>query len=103
MTSNTLFKSVPGGYPQLATFISKDKSFSIFRKFNALNVRSLLYYQSELSHIELQLRTLDMQLQSTSEGKDSLRSWLGFRNDEGRFRLIKDMREVLKEYSQFEC
>ena len=42
------------GYPSLAAFIAsdKDKSTVIYRRFDRLSARNLLYLQSELAELE---------------------------------------------------
>jgi hypothetical protein len=40
------------GYPSFAAFISQDPDAAIYRKFERLSARNLLYLQSELHHLE---------------------------------------------------
>ena len=42
------------GYPSLASFVAsdKDKSTVIFRRFDRLSARNILYLQSELAELE---------------------------------------------------
>jgi len=40
------------GYPKLAGRMEIMPEIAMFRSFGALNARSLLYYQSELAHLE---------------------------------------------------
>ncbi|KAL9069730.1 MAG: hypothetical protein Q9161_005315 [Pseudevernia consocians] len=47
------------GYPTFAEFISKDKDAAIYRKFENLSARNLLYLQSELHDLERQLEEID--------------------------------------------
>ena len=47
------------GYPTFAEFISKDKDAAIYRKFENLSARNLLYLQSELHDLERQLEEVD--------------------------------------------
>ena len=47
------------GYPSFAEFIAKDIDAAIYRKFTRLSARNLLYLQSELHDLELQLQQLD--------------------------------------------
>ncbi|KAL5313604.1 hypothetical protein ACEPPN_018025 [Leptodophora sp. 'Broadleaf-Isolate-01'] len=47
------------GFPSLAHFISKDADASIFRSFGELGARNLLYLQSHLNELDIQLKRLD--------------------------------------------
>ena len=47
------------GYPTFADFIAKDKDAAIYRKFERLSARNLLYKQSELHDLERQLEDID--------------------------------------------
>lgn len=47
------------GYPSFAHFVAKDKDAAIFRKFQHLSARSLLYQQNHLHELEEQLLALD--------------------------------------------
>lgn len=47
------------GYPSFAEFIAKDKDAAIYRCFENLSARSLLYQQSELHELEQKLEDLD--------------------------------------------
>jgi hypothetical protein len=47
------------GYVGLSEFIASDKTLYIFRRFDHLAVRSLLYMQDELCELERQIKALD--------------------------------------------
>jgi len=47
------------GYPSFAEFITQDQDAAIYRKFERLSARRLLYLQSELHDLERQLQELD--------------------------------------------
>ena len=47
------------GYPTFADFIAKDKDAAIYRKYERLSARNLLYQQSELHELERQLEDID--------------------------------------------
>jgi hypothetical protein len=49
------------GYPKLAGRMAKRPEQAIFRRFDELNARNLLYMQVELCKLELQIRTKEMQ------------------------------------------
>ncbi|KAL8952336.1 MAG: hypothetical protein Q9222_001747 [Ikaeria aurantiellina] len=48
------------GYPSFAHYIAKDADAAIYRKFEGLSARNLLYLQSELHELEGQLEELDI-------------------------------------------
>ena len=47
------------GYPSFAEFIAADADAAIYRKYEHLSARNLLYLQSELHELEAQLERLD--------------------------------------------
>ncbi|KAL8992447.1 MAG: hypothetical protein Q9169_007096 [Polycauliona sp. 2 TL-2023] len=47
------------GYPSFAHFISQDGDAAIYRRFDSLSARNLLYLQSELHELEGELEQLD--------------------------------------------
>ena len=47
------------GFPSFAEFIARDKDAAIYRRFERLSARSLLYRQSELHDLEAQVEDLD--------------------------------------------
>ena len=47
------------GYPSFANFIAADADAAIYRKYERLSARHLLYLQSELHELEGQLEELD--------------------------------------------
>ena len=66
------------GYPSLAAFIAsdRDKSTAIYRRFDRLSARNLLYMQSELVELEARQDAFDADdSQGTLEAKDSARNW----------------------------
>lgn len=86
---------------------------AMFRRFGALNARSLLYYQNELAHLEEQLKELEAEDAKSPDGKKATYSmnafWLNtadfevngeLRDGDMRQReLVLQIRRVLKEYS----
>ena len=101
------------GYPSLAAFIASDcdKSTSIYRRFDRLSARNLLYLQSELIELEAQQDQFDAEdLRGSIEDKKSARSWQSLRQrastidnvrERDRLRVVKEIREKIKEYSRF--
>lgn len=47
------------GYPSFAHFVSQDGDAAIYRRYESLSARNLLYFQSELHELEGQLEELD--------------------------------------------
>src|SRR6187549_1354832 len=95
------------GYPSFAEFIAsdRDKSTVVFRRFDRLSSRNLLYLQSELSELEAQLDALDERdRKGGTEVKQFARNWEEARKNGGekeRVELVVKIREKLKEYSQY--
>jgi hypothetical protein len=99
------------GYASLAQFIAsdRDKSTAIYRRFDRLSARNLLYLQSEIAELEAQQEQYDREdIRSTTEEKASARDWITFRErskqvnndrDRKRMALVMEIREKLKEYS----
>ena len=70
------------GYPAIGEFVSADpnsESF-VFRKFNTLSARKMLYLQSELIELERQQLELDREafLSDDHELHSSMRTWEDF-------------------------
>jgi len=87
------------GYPALATFIGSDKDFFIFRKFNVLSARNLLFLQDELSELEEELNAIDLVELRRGDLRD-LRSLSSRREDENleRKKLMGLLSVKIKEY-----
>ncbi|KAL8677813.1 MAG: hypothetical protein Q9186_005793 [Xanthomendoza sp. 1 TL-2023] len=49
-----------GDYSKLASMMSRHSEAAIFRRFDTLNVKNLLYMQAEIVHLEDQLHCLEM-------------------------------------------
>lgn len=66
------------GYPTVAQFISQDSDASIFRSFQKLSARRLLYLQSQLADLEAQLErldSLDAETQYNTAARKAAGSW----------------------------
>ena len=100
------------GYPSLAKFIASDpdKSTVIYRRFDRLSARSLLYLQSELAELEARQDLLDAEdLNSAIEVKESASDWSTFKDrseapdnehDRIRMKVVLEIRDKIKEYSE---
>jgi hypothetical protein len=69
-----------GGYSALASFMSSDRIFNIFRRFDSLAIRNILYLQDELSEIEERIASLD-EADSTDGSHSALVSLSSRRHD----------------------
>lgn len=98
------WKEYPGGYPMIAERIALKPQTAIYRRFDALNARHLLYLQAELSIMEKKLHDV--------EEEDHVKN-LGYainyqrllERDDGRgniqLSLVKAMHKKLNEYSEW--
>jgi hypothetical protein len=96
---------VQKGYPSVAAFIASSPDLAVFRRFGELNVRNLLYLQTELIVLESELETLDGEGSATACGADWRRSWESVlrgqkEEDIVRRKLVLEIRAKLKEYSK---
>ena len=89
------------GYPEFAKFLCSDRDFFIFRKFNELAVRNLLYLQDELAELEEKLRTMDTRdaQNENPRTKWNLRSRRDDNNIERRV-LMKQIETKLQSYRE---
>src|SRR5450432_4230836 len=72
------------GYPRFAAFIAedKDKSSTIYRRFERLAARNLLYLESELAELEKKQDDMDEDYQrEPHESTKSSRSWKALREE----------------------
>lgn len=58
-TKISLVEQCPAGYPRLAGFLSSDENFKLYRRFDYLQARLILYKQDELRELEGELDHLD--------------------------------------------
>ena len=72
------------GYPSFAEFIAKDKDAAIYRRYESLSARNLLYQQSELHHLEKKAAELDQEEAKDIENvnaQQAARYWNYYAND----------------------
>lgn len=94
------------GFPTFAEFIAKDQDAAIYRKFQSLSARNLLYQQSELHDLERQSQEIDHEEAGDLEnvnGQKSARFWHHFANDQNdqakrRRGLQETIKVKIKEY-----
>jgi len=58
-TQTRALEDCPKGYPRLASFLSSEANFSLYRGFGYLHSRVLLELQAEITALEQELDTLD--------------------------------------------
>ena len=104
----------PDGHPSLAEFIAKhrDHSAAIYRHYDDLSARNILYLQSELAELRaLQIRYDQEDAQPGEvDAKERCRDWNmfktmaeepgGSRREQERMKLMLKIRATLKEYSE---
>jgi hypothetical protein len=90
------------GFGLLSSLIASDADLSVFRSFKALNVRNILYLQSELAEIEQTLQELDEEYNDRAKGNDVWsipRSWRAVKKEEGDyFEAVTRLRATSDEY-----
>ena len=97
------------GYPSFASWITEDRDAAIYRRYEKLSARNLLYQQNELLHLEEQLHKLDLEDTkdvNNGEAQRAARFWKHY-SDGGNasarrhVELQQKIRLKLKEYRQF--
>lgn len=88
------------GYPTFAEFIAQDRDASIYRKFQSLSARNLLYQQSALHDLERQSQEIDHEEAKDLENENAqktARYWSHFANDQSdKAKLRRDLQETIK-------
>lgn len=103
--------SAPGyfhAYHTFANFIATDAELSIFRRFDRVNTRRLLYLQSEVTALEAQLAIYDEEdiKNGTMDVMLSAKCWetlsaraAEYPREAERLKLIRMIQNVTKQYS----
>ena len=98
-------KEYLAGYPDFAAFISSDKELAIYRAFDTLSSRNILYLQSELLFLQNKLEQFDQHdLQSSNKAdKMCAQSWEiltgeGTAHNRERLEVIQKIRTTLETY-----
>lgn len=97
-------KTVIHGYEQVAQFMSAHDEFAILRRFRALNMKSLLYLQAEILHLEEDLSELATRDTEFPGRRYHGRDWWSLANgqDEGdqeQWAKVLHLRETLAAYN----
>lgn len=96
------------GYPKLATLMGHSPEVAIFRRFNTLNARNLLYLQAELVDLETRLEEASRADAESSnlDRRRHDRHWPSLSEsvttpdgNSTQWTLALQIREKLKEYS----
>ena len=96
-------------YPSFAEFLGSDPELSVYRRFDRLSSRNLLYLQSELLELQAHLEEFDQEDYKDKSGDIilSARCWGKFaqRSEEyprenERMVIIRKIRVVMKEYRE---
>jgi hypothetical protein len=99
------------GYPYLAAFITsdRDRTTLIYKRFDELAARNLLYLQSELAELQAQQRTFDQEdLNADQETKRCSRNYSVFAKavadgdtkQKQRWDLMLQIRQTMKDYRE---
>ena len=100
------------GYGGLASTLALDNDLCIFRHFAKLNIRNILYLQSELQELELKLQQLDVE---ANDKPNEPSKWSKPRSyhyasktkttalgeDDAYWDTVLRIRDVLERYSMF--
>ena len=100
------WRTYPRGYPMIAERIASKPQTAIYRRFDALNARHILYLQAELCTLERQLHDVEEE-----DGRKNLgyafncQRMLEANDGEGSIQagLVKAMHRKLNEYSKQAC
>jgi hypothetical protein len=106
-----------GSYSRLSSFMTEEPETYVFRTFNKLNVKNILYYQAELAHLEQELEEIEHADATCgiSPRQDYARRWKKLQagielsdldqqpNTQGaelQWQTFKKIRRVLEKYSK---
>ena len=97
------------GYTKLATFMTEN-CHSMFRKYDQLAIRDLLYLQAELCHLEIEYASAAKRdALEQDERQYYNREWWHLQASEGRglcgkqWEIALEIRAKLREYCKFSC
>jgi hypothetical protein len=92
------------GYPTIASQMDLVPTTAIFRTFNALNMRNLLYLQSELTYLENRLSEYTREDAMKNDENSNAHAWnfisLMCDADSNQYKTVMQIRTKLKEYSE---
>lgn len=94
------------GWPRVALLMAKTPDFAAFSRFRDLNVKSLLYYQAQLTVLRKKLHEQEYDdSRNTDEDEDtgqfaSRADFLMTSEESKQLILVNEIRRLLKEYSK---
>jgi len=95
------------GLPRVAMLLAKTPDFAAFSRFRDLNIKSLLYYQSELTRLREKLHKQEYRDHRRGVGKMRFHAkradYLiasGKKGESKQWELMVEIRRVLREYSK---
>ena len=96
-------------YARLATLIATHHELALFRRFDSLNAKNLLYMQAELVHLEAELADIERENKFSGD-IDRAAFQVSFfdlkesctTNKDLQFRKALEVRDKLKEYSGYQ-
>lgn len=101
------------GWPEVAALMANTPCLASFSRFRRLNIKSLLYYQAELTALEKKLHKREWQDFRRGIGNAKTYSKCANRlvksgnpkskNCKEQWKLVKETRVVLREYSELGC
>ena len=88
------------GYAAVAAWMARDPDNEtyIYRKFDQLGARNLLYLQSQLITLEEEMKKHDTEYRKILEKRRVAREWERFREDATAMKLAKDLQSKIEEY-----
>jgi len=104
------------GFPSLSALLSSDPDLQVYRRFNRLAARNLLYLQAEILDLESRLKEFDAEDVEIANAEDDEGDWMevklnarcwevfreraeqGEEKEKERMKLIRELRERLAEY-----
>ncbi|ORX94882.1 hypothetical protein BCR34DRAFT_608126 [Clohesyomyces aquaticus] len=114
--SDAAAKQYLEGFPALSALLASDPDLQVYRRFNRLASRNLLYLQADILDLETRLKEYDTEDLEVSNSKDEGGEWMevklnarcwevfrekaerGEEKEQQRMRLIRDIRERMAEY-----
>lgn len=93
------------GYAKVAHLMSKYDEFAVLRRFERLNMQSLLYSQAEIIHLEDSLARLAARDTDDPDRTFYAKDWWSLAHGEGKegkeqWKLIRELRWKLDRYSE---
>lgn len=94
-------REYPDGYPSLAAFMASDpdRTALMFKRFDRLTARTLLYLESELAELQAQLDAFD----EADRGSPCARNWTTYKEKwqfyPQRAKLLENIQKTIMEYS----